>query len=174
MGRRSTFEKIPKDRYFTPYEAVLPLLPHLEPRTHFIEPCAGDGRLVRHLERHGHFCVDAFDQEPGHESVGQADAMTEELEIRPGEMVITNFPWTRSLLHPLIWRFCLRAPTWFLLDAEWVHTRQSAPFMPHIRKIVSVGRVKWIEGSKMTGKDSCVWILATPEQGDCVFYGRTA
>ena len=29
MGKRSDFERIPRDFYPTPYKAVLPLLPHL-------------------------------------------------------------------------------------------------------------------------------------------------
>lgn len=61
MGKRSDFERNPRDYYQTPYEAVIPLLPHLvAPHSargyvaNFVEPCAGDGRLVRHLEKHGH------------------------------------------------------------------------------------------------------------------------
>jgi hypothetical protein len=64
-------------------------------------------------------------------------------------------------------------PTWLLFDADWVHTKQSAPFMPYCRKIVSVGRVRWIEGTKMTGKDNVAWHLFTAEEGTTEFYGRT-
>lgn len=173
MGRRSDFERLPKDKYFTPYEAVLPLLPHLAAGTRFFEPCAGDGRLVRHLERHGHVCVDAFDIDPEHPSVEQADALTAEVDVRPGDVCICNPPWSRNLLHPLIDRWRRLMPTWFLFDAEWVHTKQSVPFMPYCRKIVSVGRVKWIEDSKMTGKDSCAWHLFDATPGETLFYGRT-
>jgi hypothetical protein len=66
------------------------------------------------------------------------------------------------------------APTWLLFDADWMHTRQSAPFMPRLRKIVSVGRVKWIPDSKMTGKDNCAWYLFDkPSDEPAVFFGRT-
>jgi hypothetical protein len=174
MGRRSSFERLPKDKYYTPYEAVVPLLPHLAPGTRFVEPCAGDGRLVRHLKRHGHVCVDAFDIEPEHASVNFADALTVEIYARPGEMCITNPPWSRPLLHALIDHWRVQMPTWFLFDAEWMHTKQSIPFMPYCRKIVSVGRVKWIEGSKMTGKDSVCWYLFDAKaDGQTLFYGRT-
>ena len=61
--------------------------------------------------------------------------------------------------HPLIDALPRLAPTWLLFDADWMHTRQSAPLMHYCRKIVSVGRVKWIPGSKMTGKDNCAWYL---------------
>ena len=45
MGKRSNFERIERDYYPTPYEAVLPLIPHLKRHgiETFAEPCAGDG-----------------------------------------------------------------------------------------------------------------------------------
>lgn len=40
-------------------------------------------------------------------------------------------------------------------------------------KVVSVGRVKWIEDSKMTGKDNCAWYLFDENHvGPTQFYGR--
>jgi hypothetical protein len=77
---------------------------------------------------------------------------------KPRRFHITNPPWDRAFLH-LIDRGCRASPTWLLFDADWMHTRQSTPFMPYLRKIVSVGRVKWIPDSKMTGKDNCCWYL---------------
>lgn len=172
MGRRSDFERLPKDKYYTPVEAVLPLLPHLAPRTPFVEPAAGDGRLVRHLEAHGHVCLDAFDIEPDHESVDYGDGTKAIFEAQPGDVCICNPPWTRPLLHAFIDHWRRQMPTWFLFDAEWMHTRQSAPFMPYCRKIVSIGRVKWIEDSKMTGKDSCCWYMFDRDPGPTLFFGR--
>jgi hypothetical protein len=61
MGKRSSFERRPQDQYDTPAEAVAPLLPHLYPRTPFVEPCAGNGKLIEHLIRAGHVRVSAFD-----------------------------------------------------------------------------------------------------------------
>ena len=46
MGKRSDFDRIPRDYYPTPKAAVGPLLPHLLPATLFIEPCAGEGHLI--------------------------------------------------------------------------------------------------------------------------------
>jgi hypothetical protein len=64
VGKRSSFDRIPRDFYPTPYEAVVPLLPHLPWPCSFIEHCAGDGALIRHLERAGHVCNFAYDIEP--------------------------------------------------------------------------------------------------------------
>jgi hypothetical protein len=140
----------------------------------FIEPCAGDGRLVKHLETHGMSCVWAFDVEPQADWVERGDALDTDFAAEPdADYIITNPPWDRKILHPMIEHFSRQLPTWLLFDADWVHTRQSAPFMPYCRKIVSVGRVKWIEGSKMTGKDNCAFYLFDwNDPGPCEFFGR--
>ena len=52
MGKRSNFERRRADFYPTPRAAVVPLIPYLRRggiRT-FVEPCCGEGDLVRHLE----------------------------------------------------------------------------------------------------------------------------
>ena len=156
MGKRSEFERTPRDFYPTPYEAVVPLLAHLYPRTKYVEPCCGDGALVEHLSQHGHICLSASDIEP---KMPGAD-VTSAMEIRDRHpMFITNPPWDRKILHPMIEHLCDLAPTWLLIDADWMHTKQSHKLMTFCRKIVSVGRVKWIPGSTMTGKDNCAWYL---------------
>lgn len=173
MGKRSNFERVERDFYPTPYAAVSPLLSHLAPRRLFVEPCAGDGALVRHLEGAGHACVAALDIEPIGPNIRCGDALSDPLPVGP--MFITNPPWDRKVLHPLIERLSAIAPTWLLFDADWMHTKQSAPYIPWLRKIVSVGRVKWIPDSKMTGKDNCAWYLFDQNsKGPAVFYGRTA
>ena len=53
MGKRSNFERKPRDFYETPIEAVLPLIPHLGYDFTFVEPCAGAGVLIDHLEMNG-------------------------------------------------------------------------------------------------------------------------
>ena len=150
-----------RDFYPTPYEAVVPLLPHLPDHLHYWEPCAGDGALIRHI---GRGCVACSDIKPNGLDgwMQQVDALsvTEGAVNASGaDYIITNPPWDRKILHPMIEHFCALKPTWLLFDADWLHTRQSARFMPWLVKIVSVGRVKWIPDSKMTGKDNCAWML---------------
>ena len=50
MGKRSDFERKPRDFYPTPREAIEPLIPHLPETGLFAEPCAGDGRLIDCIE----------------------------------------------------------------------------------------------------------------------------
>jgi hypothetical protein len=174
MGKRSDFPRVDRDFYPTPEAAVLPLLPHLPYGVMFAEPCAGDGALIRALEKHGMSCVEALDIEPRTDIAYRADA----LDWRPFDSVdciITNPPWRRDVLHPMIECFAHQRPTWLLFDADWMHTRQAAPYLPLLRKIVSVGRVKWIPDSKMTGKDNCVWhLFDAASDSQAVFIGRAA
>ena len=150
MGKRSSFERRPADFYPTPRAAVAPLIPFLRGIRSFAEPCCGDGALVRHLESFGLRCTYAGDIQNGKDaleldSYGTCDS------------IITNPPWSREVLHGLVTHFQSIAPTWLLLDADWKQTRQAAPFLPHCSDIVAIGRVKWIEGSKFTGKDNACW-----------------
>jgi hypothetical protein len=178
MGKRSSFERRDRDAYDTPAEAVAPLLAHLSPRTQFIEPCAGSGALIGHLESVGHLCRAAFDIEPRRDLLAQGDALewSRPAGIPYGAFtIITNPPWSRDVLHPLIERLSDAHPTWLLFDADWIHTRQAVPFMPRLRRIVSVGRVKWIADSPFTGKDNCAWHLFTkPSHEAPAFYARAA
>ena len=154
MGKRSNFERREADFYPTPRAAAVPLIPYLCGIRSFAEPCAGDGALVRHLEEFGLRCVYAGDIRTGQDALeldhyGAADA------------IITNPPYDtahrRKLMHALISHFQRIAPTWLLLDADWASTLQAVPFLPHCLDIVAIGRVKWIEDSKFTGKDNACW-----------------
>ena len=179
MNKRcDKFERVARDFYPTPMAAVLPLLPHLAIGTRFIEPCAGDGALFLRLEENGMHCPLAYDIAPQSDDIGTADALVDDLLCGLGghvDFFITNPPWNRKTLHPLIKRLSDTLPTWLLFDADWMHTKQSAPYMPRLRKVVSVGRVNWIPDSKMTGKDNCAWhLFDKPSDMPTQFFGRLA
>ncbi|QDH50457.1 SAM-dependent methyl transferase [Caulobacter phage KcrB] len=174
MGRRSNFERKPRDYYRTWDErAYAPLLRHLAPHTLFCEPCAGDYTLAARLEAAGHGCTAAWDIEPQDPRVDKQDATTR--LIGNIHCFITNPPWDRKVLHPLIEHLSNQAPTWLLFDAAWAQTKQARPYLPRLRKIVAVGRLRWEEGTSMDAKDDCAWYLfdrpVTPVQ-PALFYGR--
>lgn len=175
MGKRSDFPRNPRDFYPTPYEAVVPLVPHLDPFEVYVEPCAGDGDIVRHLQTHGMMCALAFDVRKSTEGfILQKDVF--EYEPVPYTHV-TNPPWDRKVLHPLITHLLTSGKdVWLLIDADWMHTKQAREYLRYCKKIVSVGRVKWIPGSKMTGKDNCCWYQfnsLNKVEGNPVFVPRT-
>jgi hypothetical protein len=174
MGKRSNFERIENDAYFTPFSAVPPLIPHLEKCVKFLEPCAGAGDLINHLEKFGHICEAACDLEPQAKGIVKANALEYDFRTFPTfqeiDYIITNPPWERELLNPMIERFMEFAPTWLLFDADWPYTIQKEAakktgcklvpeLLKHCKKIVPIGRVKWIPNSKSQGKENCAWYL---------------
>lgn len=146
------------DKYYTPPKPVARLLPFLPPNTMFAEPCAGRGDLITHLSAAGHTCVLQTDLEPQRSDIAKRDAMKLMPEdVERADYIITNFPWTRALLHPLIWHSMNLRPLWCLHDADWAHTRQAGSLLRHCTHIVSAGRVRWMEGTDHDGYDNACW-----------------
>jgi hypothetical protein len=166
------------DLWPTPYHAILPLLPHLEPGTRFLEPCAGDGRLIGYLQEHGHVCEGAWDIEPQDPCIRQLDALYLVTGVpRAKFKFITNPPWTRAILHPLIVHLAGQHDTWMLFDADWAHTAQAKAYLPFCERIVSAGRIRWLEGMEAdkghAPMDNCAWYLFTATRGaGPIFVGR--
>lgn len=172
MGKRSNFKRNKHDKYPTPFEAMPFLFPHLAKRERFCEPCAGDGAMVRYLEAAGHKFVRAWDTHPRHHGIDKQDARLG--SIRNVTCFITNPPWTRAVLHPIIENLSAQHPTWLLFDSDWAHTRQANGLWQKCAFIISVGRLKWIPNSKFTGKDNCCWYLFNPgHKSGPKFIGRS-
>ncbi len=168
MGKRSSFRRRPMDDYATPKKAVAPLLPHLYGVTTYAEPCCGEGRLVDALGLWSLRCAWQSDIRTGRDALtlgpehfGKADA------------IITNPPWTFALMDPLLRHFLRFKPVWFLLSADYAHNVRSAWSMDCCTHYVAVGRVKWIAGSKSTGKDNAAWYrFEASHRGGPHFYPR--
>lgn len=179
MGKRSDYVRKPRDYYPTPLAAVVPIIPHLPSSFTFAEPCAGDGRLIKHIHAlaPGSECSFASDIEPreNDEDIEEYDAFDiTEAQLAHTDIIITNPPWERKILHPLIEQFSDLRPTWLLFDADWIHTIQSSSLVTsRLCKIVSIGRVKWIEDSAGSGKDNACWYLFDAKKaGPTEFHGR--
>ena len=178
MGKYSDFERKPRDYYPTPVKAVEPIIDHVahKPFT-YIEPCAGDGRLIKHIsdltDGLGK-CRFACDIEPMARAIYKLDVFDLHCPEGAVDYIITNPPWDRKVLHPLIEHCMDLAPTWLLFDANWMHTKQSAALMTYCTKVVSVGRVKWVEDSKGVGKEDACWYLFDANKAfePTEFYGR--
>jgi hypothetical protein len=156
MSKRATgqYERKDNDAYFTPPKALFPLVQHLRhAHVHsFAEPCAGDGALVIALEQAGLKCSYAGDVQTGQ------DALQLSLDdVREADAIVTNPPYERVLMHSLIEVFRKLKPTWLLLEADWLFTAQSTPFMLHCSDVVPIGRIRWIPGSGSDGFDNYCW-----------------
>jgi len=167
MKKRSKFDTdfdaIPFE-FFRSFDVKshLVLNEHLRPKVRFAEPCAGYGDLVYGLEDLGHECVYASELVHRPEApewvIKDAMELTKE-DIADADCIITNPPWKRKILHPMIDHFVsLGKPVWLIFEADWMHTKQSIPFMDkYITDIVSIGRLKWIPNSKYGGLKDCAW-----------------
>lgn len=151
------FERRERDAYMTPPEAVRPLGPFIDRGTKFYEPCAGDGGLARTLVKELELvCTGMSDIEPLVPDVAKFDLF--EMETVLTGCFITNPPWDRPTLHGIIDHLKHIAPTWLLVDADWLFTKQAARHIPDATDIVPIGRLKWIAGSPHAGKDNCCWV----------------
>lgn len=170
MGKRSPgFERAARDFYVTPPGPVAILSPFLGDVDGFAEPCVGDGALVRHLEALGHRCALALDLEPRGEAEGYART-GDALQLTRGDLwgsthIVTNPPWPArrgSDGEPtmgLIRHLARMRPTWLLLSADFMHNGYAAEVMTYCASIVSVGRIKWMPGTKHVGMDNAAWYL---------------
>lgn len=179
MGKRSEFPRLVGDRYLTidpdPVRRLQPFLPR---NVSYAEPCAGNGDLVGHMDFFGHLCVYGCDVKPGKQWISKRDAMTLDrrwLRTSGAQMFVTNLPWTRELLHPLIDHLTKLLPLWTILDSDWAHTGQAAPYIDRCARIVSLGRVQWMPGTTGAGFDNCAWYFfpSQPHSGGPIFTGLT-
>ena len=167
MAKRSDFKRRKNDAYQTiDRRAVHALAPYLTGIYNFAEPCAGEGHLVMNLSLEGVSCALASDITTG------VDALTI-TNFHEADAIITNPPWTRQLLHPMIKHFQQHLPTWLLFDSDWAFNKSAAPYLDQCSHIVAVGRLRWIEGTTMTGKDNVSWYRFWHQHsGGPHFYGR--
>jgi hypothetical protein len=175
VGKRSSFPKIPKDKYMTiDKRAVEALLPFLPAKVNFAEPCVGNWDLAIDLEFYGHNCVYASDIDGPEDHRKDALTLSSE-DLKDADLIITNPPWSRPVLHAMIPTFAALKPTWLLFDADWFHTKQAASYVRDLcTDFVSVGRLVWIPGTRISGKDNVAWYrFATDKTKDYVdAYGR--
>ena len=74
-------------------------------------------------------------------------------------MFITNPPWpeTNRRGEPtlsILTHLSSLAPTWLLLPADFAHNIYFREVEGRCQRIVSVGRVKWIAGTKHSGNEA--------------------
>ena len=166
----SNFKKKKNDFYRTVDDNAFYALDNIIPAgTKFTEPCAGYGDLVEGFENLGHRCtyasdlvirrktpdyinyLNAFDLKPKH--------------VRKSDFIITNPPFTRSVLHEMIRYFVTLKPTWLLFEADWMHTKQSIDLMnDYGQTVVSVGRLKWFKNTKSKSLKDFSWYLFTDKK----------
>lgn len=182
MGKRSNFVRVDRDFYRTPEKAVLPLLPHLPSQFTFAEPFCGELDLVDAITKlSGGRAGWISDIENRTDlSIVTCDAMnvTEENLAQCG-LVISNSAWPARFgrgepVLGYIRHFSAIKPTWLLLSSDFAHNLYFGKVSDWCVKIVSVGRVSWMQNG-VAGVDNAAWYLFDQNHvGETEFVGRAA
>lgn len=170
-------QQMPKKRnFFYPTidpRSIPPLLEHVPAGTVFAEPCAGAGDLIQLLEGAGLRCAWGLELEPQDEGlrnrwpIGVGDALRlGARDLHGVDLFITNLPWERGWLEPLIRHLAAIAPLWSLHDAGWAYTGRAGSFGSICTDVVAVGRLRWFEPR---GRP-----LREPGEGDRAYAKRAA
>ena len=175
MSKRSSFEKIPRDFYPTtdPNVLVPEFIRSIRGRR-YAEPCCGEGDLTELLTE---VSICKWESDIENRGAGKVwDAMClSKHELEKCDLIITNPPFTKSVLLPLIDHFTTLKPTWLLLPSDMMHNKYFGSYMDKCSKVVSIGRVKWFKDSKATSTDNFCWYFwqhkATADT-ETFFYGR--
>lgn len=181
MGKRSDFERLDKDTYDTiDPKAAQVLAAWMDDQNDYVkwlknerkyaEPCYGNGYLVQDLSKYGFKCGWASDINPFYRiekdcNFQGRDALElTKYDLREANFIVTNPPWTRKILHPMIEHFMsLEMETYLLFDSDWLMTKQAVPYInKYLSDVISVGRLQWIPDTKMKGKDNCCWYRFVP------------
>jgi hypothetical protein len=175
VAKRSDFVRVERDYYrtFDP-KAGNALRPFIENVEVALEPFAGAGDLTKQFPN---ITWIQSDIEPQACFVDEMDAFDWEAESIKDEgfdAIISNPPWSRPIMHRAIEHFAPIKPTWFLLDANWVWTKQAKTYIDkYLTDIVTIGRVRWIPDTTMSGKDDCAWFrFSSDKDSPTRLFGR--
>lgn len=175
MGKRSNFERRERDFYPTPFSAVFPLIKHLKKGDTFSEPCCGQNDLVQHLQFYNFMCTSATDIDRGFDLF---NIKPHDFSVISSKYFITNPPWPQASGRgeptlKIIKHLSALKPTWLLLPADFCQNKYFNLVSNYCSKIIAVGRVKWIKGSKHVSKENCCWYLFNKHNKKITkFYGR--
>lgn len=151
------------------------------------EPCWGGGHLENLISTNA-TCVWRSDIDPQQGGCVKKDAKSLRKEdLKECDVLITNPPFSWELLKPLLDHLPKLKPTWLLLPADKLHTKQMAPYLNYCEFIVSIGRLKfffdnderlWDSGKGEYKKNSdptinFVWCMFDNDfEGYTKFFGR--
>jgi hypothetical protein len=176
MSKRSDFKKVPKDFYPTTDKKVLVdvFLRDIQGKT-YAEPCWGEGDLEDLLR--GNRCLWRSDLRDTSPMSKQMDGLkVTPYDVRDCDLIVTNPPFSKDVLLPLIDHWITLKPTWLLLPADLMHNKYFGPYMEKCAKVVSIGRICWFpaEGKRVASTDNFCWYFweKDAKETTTVFVGK--
>lgn len=161
----------PEDLYETPASAVDALLRHETPSDRILEPSAGKGAIARRLRHHGHTVV-AYDLHDwyGAEGVEPGIDFLAQFDTRKCKSIVMNPPFRDADKHV---RHALNilpqhGTLYVLLRLTWIAAKKRADLLPHIEKIIIIGRTKMlppnVEDKGHSGTVDFAWFVMKPHR----------
>ena len=166
MGKRTSYAKIPKDFYPTiDPRAHDTILPFIRGKT-YAEPCAGSGDLIDGLMDAATCLLESDIREDTMCLTRDAMELTEE-DLVGCDLIVTNPPYTKSVLLPMIDHFTTLRDTWLLLPWDLACNQYFRYYMEGCAKVVPIGRLCWVkkDGKLVRGYENYAWYLF-PKSGE--------
>lgn len=163
LGKRELEKapRAPRDLYPTCDPAATEALaPFLDPTGVYIEPCAGDGSLIKLLASVAPdlWCMGAYDIDPMANKITQRNCLILTAnDVEEADCFITNPPFHWGMLRPILDHLPTLLPTWLLLPADSMHNKRMSPYMDFCSDVVSVGRLYWFKDKPVKGVDNYCW-----------------
>jgi hypothetical protein len=159
-----------QDSYWpSPAEVITPgLVKHIK-GLRYAEVCAGNGKLIRHLQPYAK-CVWASDVYSRHGKVVERCALSLTAAEMRTRLVITNPPFSSKFLYRFL-DHCIEEclTTWLFLPMDFGLRVTSAFVMPFCERIVAIGPVRFIEDSPSKGETNFAWFKFVPRKTRTIF-----
>jgi len=174
MGKYSDYERVEKDFYPTidPNAISTRFLDSVRGKT-YAEPCYGNGDLEDLLMEAAKCRWRSDIRKTVGSSVIMDAVEIDETILYDCDLIITNPPYKKDMLLPMIDHFISLRPTWLLLPADMMHNKYFSKYISLCSKIYPVGRLYWYE-NKIRGVVNYCW-YHWPKNGSnypTVFTGR--
>ena len=161
----------PEDLYETPASAVDMLLAYETPSDRILEPSAGKGAIAKRL-RHHDCTVVAYDLHDwyGAEGVEPGIDFLAQFDTRKCKSIVMNPPFRDADKHV---RHALNilpqhGTLYVLLRLTWIAAKKRADLLPHIEKIIIIGRTKMlppnVEDKGHSGTVDFAWFVMKPHR----------
>ena len=161
----------PEDLYETPASAVDMLLAYETPSDRILEPSAGKGAIAKRL-RHHDCTVVAYDLHDwfGAEGVEPGIDFLKQFDTRGCKSIVMNPPFKDADRHV---RHALNilpqhGTLYVLLRLTWIAAKKRADLLPHIDKIIIVGRSRMlppnVEDKGHSGTVDFAWFVMKPHR----------
>lgn len=146
--RNQSFERVSRDYYPTIDPKAIPpnLLKHIRGKT-YAEPFYGEGDM-EDLLMDVATCKWRSDirETVGCSSVRDALTLTSS-DLEGCDLVVSNPPYQKDVLLPLLDHLVSLKPTWLLLPSDLMFNGYMAPYMKQCERVVGVGRLFWFENT---------------------------